>query len=145
MTPAPQPTLTLLQASAFEAIRAAILAPAEDAPPFLLHGVTGSGKTEIYLRAIELTLALGRGALFLVPEIALTTQTLQRVVTRFPGRVAVVHSGISAGEQYDTWRRARDGIVQVIVGGVIGIPLVLAVRAAYPPVDRLGQPRPWTE
>ena len=83
---------------------------------FLLHGVTGSGKTEIYLRAIELTLSLGRNAIFLVPEIALTPQTLRRVAARFPGKVAVVHSGLSEGERYDTWRRARDGLVQIVVG-----------------------------
>ena len=83
---------------------------------FLLHGVTGSGKTELYLRAIELTLALGRSAIFLVPEIALTPQTVRRVAARFPGRTAVVHSGLGEGERYDTWRRARDGLVQVVVG-----------------------------
>jgi primosomal protein N' len=83
---------------------------------FLLHGVTGSGKTEIYLRAIELTLEMGRDAIFLVPEIALTAQTVQRVAARFPGVTAVVHSGLSEGERYDTWRRAREGLVQVVVG-----------------------------
>ncbi|HVU14275.1 MAG TPA: DUF559 domain-containing protein, partial [Phototrophicaceae bacterium] len=83
---------------------------------FLLHGVTGSGKTELYLRAIELTLALGRSAILLVPEIALTPQTVRRVAARFPGRTAVVHSALGEGERYDTWRRARDGLVQVVVG-----------------------------
>ncbi len=83
---------------------------------FLLHGVTGSGKTEIYLRAIELTLAMGRQAIFLVPEIALTAQTVRRVAARFPGQVAVVHSGLSDGERYDTWRRAREGLFSVVVG-----------------------------
>ncbi len=83
---------------------------------FLLHGVTGSGKTELYLRAIELTLALGRSAIFLVPEIALTPQTVRRVAARFPGRTAVVHSALGEGERYDTWRRSRDGLVQVVVG-----------------------------
>ncbi len=83
---------------------------------FLLHGVTGSGKTELYLRAIELTLALGRSAIFLVPEIALTPQTVRRVAARFPGRTAVVHSGLGEGERFDTWRRARDGLVRVVVG-----------------------------
>jgi primosomal protein N' (replication factor Y) len=83
---------------------------------FLLHGVTGSGKTEIYLRAIELTLAQGRQALFLVPEIALTPQTIRRVAARFPGQVAVVHGSLSEGERYDTWRRARDGLISVVVG-----------------------------
>jgi primosomal protein N' len=83
---------------------------------FLLHGVTGSGKTEIYLRAIELTLAQGRQAIFLVPEIALTPQTVRRVAARFPGQVAIVHSGLTPGERYDTWRRAREGLIQVVVG-----------------------------
>lgn len=83
---------------------------------FLLHGVTGSGKTEIYLRAIELTLAQGRQALFLVPEIALTPQTIRRVAARFPGQVGVIHGSLSEGERYDTWRRARDGLVQIVVG-----------------------------
>jgi primosomal protein N' (replication factor Y) len=83
---------------------------------FLLHGVTGSGKTEIYLRAIEQTLAQGRQAFFLVPEIALTPQTMRRVAARFPGQVAVVHSKLSDGERYDTWRRARDGLIGVVVG-----------------------------
>ncbi len=83
---------------------------------FLLHGVTGSGKTEIYLRAIERTLGHGRDAIFLVPEIALTAQTVRRVAARFGRRVAIVHSGLSIGERFDTWRRAREGQVQVIVG-----------------------------
>ncbi len=83
---------------------------------FLLHGVTGSGKTEIYLRAIEQTLAQGRQAIFLVPEIALTAQTVRRVAARFPGQVALVHSGLSDGERYDTWRRAREGLIGVVVG-----------------------------
>lgn len=83
---------------------------------FVLHGVTGSGKTEIYLRAVERALAQGRGAIVLVPEISLTPQTVRRFAARFPGRVAVVHSGLSAGERYDTWRRARAGDVHVVVG-----------------------------
>jgi primosomal protein N' (replication factor Y) len=83
---------------------------------FLLHGVTGSGKTEIYLRAIERTLEQGRGAIFLVPEIAMTAQTVRRVAARFPGRTAIVHSGLSDGERYDTWRRAREGLIGVVVG-----------------------------
>ena len=89
---------------------------AEKSPTFLLHGVTGSGKTELYLRAIDLTLALGRSAIFLVPEIALTPQTVRRVAARFPGKTAVVHSALGEGERYDTWRRARDGLVQIVVG-----------------------------
>lgn len=83
---------------------------------FLLHGVTGSGKTEIYLRAIEETLAQGRQVIFLVPEIALTAQTVRRVVARFPGKVAVFHSRLSEGERFDTWRRARERRAPIIVG-----------------------------
>jgi primosomal protein N' (replication factor Y) len=83
---------------------------------FLLHGVTGSGKTEIYLRAVEHVLAQGRQAIVLVPEISLTPQTIHRFAARFPGRVSVVHSGLSVGERYDTWRRARSGDLHVIVG-----------------------------
>lgn len=86
------------------------------AKPFLLHGVTGSGKTEIYMRAIEFTLEQGRQALVLVPEIALTPQTVRRFAARFPGRVAVLHSALSQGERYDTWRRVRRGMVDIIIG-----------------------------
>ena len=83
---------------------------------FLLHGVTGSGKTEIYLRAVELTLAQGRQAIFLVPEIALTAQTVRRAAERFPGQTVIVHGSLSEGERYDTWQRARAGLVAVAVG-----------------------------
>jgi primosomal protein N' (replication factor Y) len=78
--------------------------------------VTGSGKTELYLRAIEETLARGQQAVLLVPEIALTAQTVRRVAARFRGRIAVYHSGLSEGERYDAWRRAREGQAEVIVG-----------------------------
>ncbi|MFT7586060.1 MAG: primosomal protein N' (replication factor Y), partial [Cellvibrionaceae bacterium] len=84
--------------------------------PFLLHGVTGSGKTEIYMRAIEHALTAGRTAIVLVPEIALTPQTVRRFAARFPGRVAVMHSRLSDGERYDTWRRARQGLFDIVVG-----------------------------
>ncbi len=84
--------------------------------PFLLHGVTGSGKTEIYLQAVEATLNAGRQAIVLVPEISLTPQTVTRFLSRFPGQVGLVHSRLSAGERYDTWRRARDGQIGVVVG-----------------------------
>ncbi len=85
-------------------------------PPFLLHGVTGSGKTEIYLQAVEEVLRLGYQAIVLVPEISLTPQTLRRFAGRFPGQVGIVHSRLSPGERYDTWRRARAGLLPVIVG-----------------------------
>jgi len=83
---------------------------------FLLHGVTGSGKTELYLRAVGEVLAQGRKAIVLVPEISLTPQTVARFAARFPGRVAVLHSQMREGERYDTWRRARAGLVDVVIG-----------------------------
>lgn len=89
---------------------------ADASSPFLLHGVTGSGKTEIYMRAIDFALARGQRAVVLVPEIALTPQTVRRFAARFPGRVAVLHSGLSDGERYDTWRRARLGLFDIIIG-----------------------------
>ena len=82
----------------------------------MIHGVTGSGKTEIYLRAIAEVLARRAQAIVLVPEIALTPQTVARFAGRFPGRVTVVHSGLSTGERYDVWRAIRDGLFDVVVG-----------------------------
>lgn len=87
-----------------------------EAKPCLLHGVTGSGKTEIYLKAVEEALSMGKQAIVLVPEIALTPQTVRRFLCRFPGQVGLVHSQLSLGERYDTWRRARAGLLPVIVG-----------------------------
>ncbi|MCB9008372.1 MAG: primosomal protein N' [Ardenticatenaceae bacterium] len=84
--------------------------------PFLLHGVTGSGKTEIYMRAINYALNEGQQAIVLVPEIALTPQTVRRFAARFPGRVAILHSRLTDGERYDTWRRARQGLFDIVVG-----------------------------
>ncbi len=82
----------------------------------LLHGVTGSGKTEIYLRAAAQTLAQGRGAIVLVPEIGLTPQLVGRFCERLGDTVAVLHSDLSAGERHDEWRRLRDGDARVCVG-----------------------------
>jgi primosomal protein N' (replication factor Y) len=82
----------------------------------LLHGVTGSGKTEVYLAAIEGALRHGRGAIVLVPEISLTPQTVARFAGRFPGRVALVHSGLTEAERAAQWRRIRDGAADVVVG-----------------------------
>lgn len=87
-----------------------------DPGAFLLHGVTGSGKTEIYLRAVAAVLEQGCKAIILVPEISLTPQTVARFAGRFPQRVAVLHSALTDGERYDTWRRARDGLVDIVVG-----------------------------
>jgi primosomal protein N' (replication factor Y) (superfamily II helicase) len=83
---------------------------------FLLHGVTGSGKTEIYLRAAAEAIRRGKQAIILVPEIAITPQMVRRFLARFPGQVGLVHSRLSPGERYDTWRRARLGLLKVIIG-----------------------------
>jgi primosomal protein N' (replication factor Y) len=87
-------------------------------PParFLLHGVTGSGKTEVYLQAVQATLDAGRGAIVLVPEIGLTPQTLARFQERFGDVVAVLHSALGQGERYDEWARLRSGEARVCVG-----------------------------
>lgn len=90
--------------------------PFQPSTPFLLYGITGSGKTEIYLRAAEQTLKNNRQVLILVPEIALTPQTVRRFMSRFPGRVGILHSKLSDGERYDTWRRARSGQLSVLIG-----------------------------
>jgi primosomal protein N' (replication factor Y) len=82
----------------------------------LLHGVTGSGKTEIYLRALAQTLRQGRQAIILVPEIALTPQTVHRFAARFPSRVAVLHSGLSRGAWFAEWSRIHNGRVDVVIG-----------------------------
>ncbi len=84
--------------------------------PLLLHGVTGSGKTEIYIRAAQEAVKRGGQTLILVPEIALTPQTVRRFLARFPGQVGLIHSKLSEGERYDTWRRARAGQLKVIIG-----------------------------
>ena len=82
----------------------------------LLHGVTGSGKTEVYLRAADAALAQGRSAIVMVPEIALTPQTARRFEERFGERVAILHSKLGLGERYDEWRRLRDGQARICVG-----------------------------
>jgi primosomal protein N' (replication factor Y) len=83
---------------------------------FLLFGVTGSGKTEIYLRALARVIAEGKRGICLVPEIALTPQTVERFANRFPGRVALFHSGLSLGEQFDEWQWIREGNCDVVIG-----------------------------
>ena len=84
--------------------------------PFLLHGVTGSGKTEVYLQALGAVIAEGKRGIVLVPEIALTAQAILRFVGRFPDRVAIIHSELTDGERYDEWRRIRSGKVDVVIG-----------------------------
>jgi primosomal protein N' (replication factor Y) len=114
--PADPPQLTPDQAQVWGELQAVLDADAAPQKPVLLHGVTGSGKTEIYMRAIEKALNRGQQAIMLVPEIALTPQTVRRFAARFPGRVAVMHSGLSDGQRYDTWRRARQGLFDIVVG-----------------------------
>ncbi|MFH1151471.1 MAG: primosomal protein N' [Actinomycetota bacterium] len=108
----PEPNLH--QREAIERIEPCI--SAHEHRVFLLNGVTGSGKTEVYLRSIERVLADGRGAIVLVPEISLTPQTVERFESRFPGLVAVLHSGLGPGERYDQWRGVREGRYRVVVG-----------------------------
>ncbi len=108
------PKLTPDQQRAWDRIAPAMRR--EEPARFLLHGVTGSGKTEIYLRAIAEALRQGKSAILLVPEIALTPQTVRRVSERFPGKAALVHGSLPAGERYDAWTRARAGGVSVIIG-----------------------------
>jgi len=116
--PTEAPELTQDQERAWEKIHAGLVYARQGRahPPFLLHGVTGSGKTELYLRAVGEALAGGKGAIIMVPEISLTPQTIQRFSSRFPGKVGVIHSQLSEGERYDTWRRVRKGELPVIVG-----------------------------
>jgi primosomal protein N' (replication factor Y) len=96
---------------------------------FLLHGVTGSGKTEVYLTAIETTLAEGRGALLMVPEIALTPQMAGQFFSRFGDRVAILHSAFTDVERSEQWRRIRSGVASVVVGTRSGV---------FAPVQNLG-------
>ena len=110
------PELTSDQQTAWDQILKALNSFPPFITPFLLHGVTGSGKTEIYLRAVQECIRHGKEAVILVPEIALTPQTVRRFLARFPGQVGLVHSRLSEGERYDTWRRARLGQVKVIIG-----------------------------
>jgi primosomal protein N' (replication factor Y) len=109
------PTLTPEQEKAWEKIYAALISQTTNVP-FLLHGVTGSGKTELYIRAVEEVVGQGKQAIILVPEIALTPQTVRRFLARFPGQVGLIHSRLSEGERYDTWRKARIGLLKVIIG-----------------------------
>lgn len=109
-------TLTTDQEAVWAEIHRALTGEIAQPKPFLLYGVTGSGKTEIYLRAVQETLAQGRQALILVPEIALTPQTVRRFLRRFPDQVGVLHSELSSGERYDTWRMARAGELSIVVG-----------------------------
>lgn len=97
--------------------------------PYLLHGVTGSGKTEVYLNLIEKCLSCSKNAVFLVPEISLTPQMIRQVVSRFGENVAVLHSSLTLRERYDQWKKIKSGEVQVVVG---------ARSAVFAPFDKFG-------
>lgn len=119
------------QAVALVAVNEAVDHPAE-ARPMLLHGVTGSGKTEIYLQGIRHALELGKTALVLVPEISLTPQTVERFKARFAsmqGEVAVLHSHLSDGERFDEWYKVHAGGARIVIG---------ARSAVFAPLDNLG-------
>jgi len=108
--------LTAAQEAALNSIRNALRGPKTKPNIFLLHGVTGSGKTEVYLQALAETIKLGKRGIILVPEISLTPQTIERFAARFPGRVAVLHSQLSPGEQFDEWWRIKRGEFDVVIG-----------------------------
>ncbi|MCX5999909.1 MAG: primosomal protein N' [Chloroflexi bacterium] len=115
--PGAQLTLTGEQGAALQSIEASLRHPGGSAGGvFLLHGVTGSGKTEVYLRALAEAVAVGKRGIVLVPEIALTPQTIERFAARFPRQVAVLHSKLSLGEQFDVWEQIRAGAFQVVIG-----------------------------
>lgn len=97
--------------------------------PFLLHGVTGSGKTEVYLRAIEKAIAQGRAALLLVPEISLTSQVMAYFKDRCPYSLAILHSGLTPGERFDEWRRIKRGVAKLVIG---------ARSAIFAPFENIG-------
>jgi primosomal protein N' (replication factor Y) len=123
----PRHDLNPVQQEAWDAIRAAM--DAREFRTFLLHGVTGSGKTEVYLNAIEAALAAGRGALLLVPEIALTPAVAGQFHARFGDRVAILHSAFNDSERAEQWRRLRAGQAMVGVG---------TRSAVFAPVRNLG-------
>ena len=122
-----RPTLNAAQRAAVAAIGAAL--DAKQPASFLLHGITGSGKTEVFLVAAEQALAAGRCVLVLVPEIALTHQLVERVRARFGDAVAVLHSGLAPRDRWEEWRRIGAGAARVVVG---------ARSAVFAPLRRVG-------
>jgi primosomal protein N' (replication factor Y) len=127
----PELSLNEEQRAAFARILMSIATP-ENSKPMLLHGVTGSGKTEIYLQAIRETLARGRSAIVLVPEISLTPQTVERFKSRFAesqNTVAVLHSHLSEGERHDEWHKVHSGRARIVIG---------ARSAVFAPLTDLG-------
>ena len=112
-----------------QACEAVVGAIGKKHPPFLLQGITGSGKTEVYLQIIQGALDMGKTAIVLVPEISLTPQMTERFIARFGEQVAILHSGLSNGEKYDEWRKVERGEAQVVVG---------ARSAIFAPLKNLG-------
>ena len=112
-----------------QACEAVVGAIGKEHPPFLLQGITGSGKTEVYLQIIQGALDMGKTAIVLVPEISLTPQMTERFIARFGDKVAILHSGLSNGEKYDEWRKVERGEAQVVVG---------ARSAIFAPLKNLG-------
>lgn len=140
------PSLTAAQAAAGEAIGAALAKGAGGA--FLLHGVTGSGKTEVYLRALDAVLRAGGGGIVLVPEIALTPQTWARFEARLPGQVAVLHSGLGVQERARAWADLASGRKRVALGPrsalfapVRGLKLVVVDEESEPSYKQENAPR----
>lgn len=109
-------TLTPAQWRVYDTVKSALDRPEHSGKVFLLRGVTASGKTEVYLQLLAETVKRGKKGIVLVPEIALTPQTIERFAARFPGRVGVLHSRLSLGEQFDEWRRIKKGDYDVVIG-----------------------------
>ncbi len=122
------PELTLEQREALSELLPALKDPVT-AKPFLLHGVTGSGKTEVYIRLVRQVLKTGKGAIILVPEIVLTPQMISWFRSRFGNDLAVMHSRLTPGERFDEWRRIRLGSARIVIG---------ARSAVFAPVENLG-------
>ncbi|MGE9267412.1 MAG: replication restart helicase PriA [Verrucomicrobiales bacterium] len=126
-------TLNPEQSSVLQTIKNSLATPAgESRPPILLHGITGAGKTEVYLQATQAALDLGQNVLILLPEISLAPQTVQRFKSRFAAsqiEIAVLHSYLSQGERFDEWHRIRKGTARVVIG---------ARSALFAPVQKLG-------
>lgn len=125
-TPVPDPRLTASQEEVLEVVLPQLR---NGKGQFLLHGVTGSGKTEVFIRLVRETLAMGKAAMILVPEIALTPQMVSWFRSRFGAVAAVLHSRLSAGERFDEWRRIRRGDARVVIG---------ARSAVFAPMENLG-------
>lgn len=126
--PSPAPELTDEQQAAVEQISGALKSGRHDR--FLIYGVTGSGKTEVYIRAAEECISEGRNVIVLVPEISLTGQVINRFIGRFGSEhIAVLHSRLTQGERYDQWKRIRQGDVNIVIG---------ARSAVFAPLENIG-------